>query len=164
MSVCRLPFQGRTALEKVMATHSSFLAWKILQTEKPGRLQSMGSQESDMTQRLNHHHRNNQIFSHENGYKISQEHSRFILELAESSRRDVTREKIELRFPNVFGHIEGNFTVLTESRKNWYQVKSKSKQIKYEATFKARGKKCHTERNCSHSVLCVSALSCIQTL
>ena len=49
MSVCRLPFQGRTALEKVMATHSSFLAWKILQTEKPGRLQSMGSQESDKT-------------------------------------------------------------------------------------------------------------------
>ena len=27
-----------------MATHSSTLAWKILWTEKPGRLQSMGSQ------------------------------------------------------------------------------------------------------------------------
>jgi len=27
-----------------MATHSSTLAWKTPQTEKPGRLQSMGSQ------------------------------------------------------------------------------------------------------------------------
>ena len=31
-------------LEKEMATHSSTLAWKIAWTEKPGRLQSMGSQ------------------------------------------------------------------------------------------------------------------------
>ena len=31
-------------LEKGMATHSSTLAWKILWTEKPGRLQSMGLQ------------------------------------------------------------------------------------------------------------------------
>ena len=31
-------------LEKEMATHSSILAWKIAQMEKPGRLQSMGSQ------------------------------------------------------------------------------------------------------------------------
>ena len=30
--------------EKAMATHSSILAWKIPCTEKPGRLQSMGSQ------------------------------------------------------------------------------------------------------------------------
>ena len=29
--------------EKEMATHSSTLAWKIPWTEKPGRLQSMGS-------------------------------------------------------------------------------------------------------------------------
>ena len=36
-------------LEKEMATHSNILAWKILWTEKPGRLQSMGSQESDTT-------------------------------------------------------------------------------------------------------------------
>ena len=28
-------------LEKEMAAHSSTLAWKILQTEEPGRLQSM---------------------------------------------------------------------------------------------------------------------------
>ena len=31
-------------LEKEMATHSNILAWKIPWTEKPGRLQSMGSQ------------------------------------------------------------------------------------------------------------------------
>ena len=31
-------------LEKEMETHSSILAWEISQTEKPGRLQSMGSQ------------------------------------------------------------------------------------------------------------------------
>ena len=31
-------------LEKERATHSSILAWRIPQTEEPGRLQSMGSQ------------------------------------------------------------------------------------------------------------------------
>ena len=31
-------------LEKEMATHSSILAWRIPQTEEPGRLQSMGLQ------------------------------------------------------------------------------------------------------------------------
>ena len=31
-------------LEKGMATHSSILAWRILWTVKPGRLQSMGLQ------------------------------------------------------------------------------------------------------------------------
>ena len=39
-------------LEKEMATHSSIPAWEIPCTEKPGGLQSMGSQESD-TQPLN---------------------------------------------------------------------------------------------------------------
>ena len=33
-----------------MATHSSTLAWKIPWTEEPGRLQSMGSEESDTTE------------------------------------------------------------------------------------------------------------------
>ena len=36
-------------MEKEMETHSSILAWKIPRTEEPGRLQSVGSQESDMT-------------------------------------------------------------------------------------------------------------------
>ena len=40
---------GEDPLEKEMATHSSILAWRIPWTEKPGGLQSMGSQESDMT-------------------------------------------------------------------------------------------------------------------
>ena len=31
-------------LEKGMATHSSILAWRILWTEEPGGLQSIGSQ------------------------------------------------------------------------------------------------------------------------
>ena len=34
---------GEDPLEKEMAPHSSTLAWKILWTEEPGRLQSMGS-------------------------------------------------------------------------------------------------------------------------
>ena len=32
-----------------MAIHSSMLAWEIPRTEEPGRLQSMGLQESGMT-------------------------------------------------------------------------------------------------------------------
>ena len=32
------------SLEKEMVTHPSILAWKIPWTEKPGRLQAMGSQ------------------------------------------------------------------------------------------------------------------------
>ena len=38
-----------------MAAHSSTLAWKIPWMEEPGRLQSMGSLESDMTERLHFH-------------------------------------------------------------------------------------------------------------
>ena len=40
----------RIALEKAMAPHSSTFAWKIPWTEEPGRLQSMGSLESDTTE------------------------------------------------------------------------------------------------------------------
>ena len=36
-------------LEKEMATHSYILTWRIPWIEEPDRLQSMGSQESDMT-------------------------------------------------------------------------------------------------------------------
>ena len=41
------------SLEKEIATHSSILAWRIPQREESRRLQSMGSQELDMTERLN---------------------------------------------------------------------------------------------------------------
>ena len=34
---------GEDPLEEEMTTHSSILAWKIPQTEEPGRLQSIGS-------------------------------------------------------------------------------------------------------------------------
>ena len=40
---------GSGELEKEMATHFSILAWKIPWTEELGRLQSMGSLESDTT-------------------------------------------------------------------------------------------------------------------
>ena len=36
-------------LEKEMETHSSIPAWRIPSTEEPDRLQSIWSQESDMT-------------------------------------------------------------------------------------------------------------------
>ena len=42
-------------MEKVMATHSSTLAWKIPWTEEPGRLQSMGVAALDTTERLLFH-------------------------------------------------------------------------------------------------------------
>ena len=38
-----------------MATHSTVLAWKIPWMEEPGRLQSLGSMESDTTERLHFH-------------------------------------------------------------------------------------------------------------
>ena len=41
-------------LENELATHPSFLAWEIPWTEKPGGLQSMGSQKSQ-TQLSNKH-------------------------------------------------------------------------------------------------------------
>ena len=42
-------------LEKEKATHSSILTWRIPWTEEPSRLQSVGSQESDMTERVSTH-------------------------------------------------------------------------------------------------------------
>ena len=38
------PLGQEDPLEESMATHSSILAWRIPQTEEPGRLQSTGSQ------------------------------------------------------------------------------------------------------------------------
>ena len=43
------------SLEKEIATHSSILAGEIPWTEEPGGLQSMVSQDLDMTERLNCH-------------------------------------------------------------------------------------------------------------
>ena len=36
-------------LEEGMAAHSSILVWRIPWTEEPGGLQTMGSQESELT-------------------------------------------------------------------------------------------------------------------
>ena len=58
----QIPFMGREdPLEKEMATHSSILentgflgnSWEFPWTEEPSRLQSIGSQESDMTKQQN---------------------------------------------------------------------------------------------------------------
>ena len=38
--------------EEGMVTHSSILGWKIPRTEEPGRLESIGLQESDATEQL----------------------------------------------------------------------------------------------------------------
>ena len=38
------PWVGKIPLEKGMAAHSSILVWRMPWTEKPGGLQSMGSQ------------------------------------------------------------------------------------------------------------------------
>ena len=36
--------RGEDPLEKEMATHSSILTWKVLWTEEPGKLESVGLQ------------------------------------------------------------------------------------------------------------------------
>ena len=41
---------GEDPLEKGMTTHSSILAWRILWTEEPGGLQSMGLQSIGQTE------------------------------------------------------------------------------------------------------------------
>ena len=56
MQETRVQFLGREdPLEQKMATYSSIPAWRIPWTEEPGRLQSVGSQELDTTERLGTH-------------------------------------------------------------------------------------------------------------
>ena len=50
------PRDGKIPLEEDMATHSSIVAWRIPWTEEIARLQCMGSQESDTTERLSTAH------------------------------------------------------------------------------------------------------------
>ena len=47
-----IPRLGRS-LEKIMATHSSILAWRIPWTEEPGRYSPGSCKESDTTEQLN---------------------------------------------------------------------------------------------------------------
>ena len=51
-------------MEKAMASHSSTFAWKIPWTEEPGELQSLGSLESDMTERLHFHALEKEMATH----------------------------------------------------------------------------------------------------
>ena len=44
-------------LEKIMANHSSILAWRIPWIEEPSWLQFMGCKELDSTERLTHAHK-----------------------------------------------------------------------------------------------------------
>ena len=46
----RQPLGWEDPLEEGLATHSSILAWRVPWTEEPGRLQSVASQESDITE------------------------------------------------------------------------------------------------------------------
>ena len=49
MQETRVESLGREdPLEKGMATHSSILSWRILWSEEPGGLQSIGHKESDI--------------------------------------------------------------------------------------------------------------------
>ena len=57
-------FMGQEdSLEKEMATPSSILAWRIPWTEDPGRLQPMGSQESDTISQLKRERENVSLYS-----------------------------------------------------------------------------------------------------
>ena len=57
-------------LEKEMATHSSILAWKIPWTEKPGRLQSMGSQRVGYDWAHSHTHTHTHTHTRENNWRF----------------------------------------------------------------------------------------------
>ena len=63
-------------LEKAMAPYSSILAWKIPRMEEPGRLQSMGSQEtrlSDFTFTFHFHALEKEMATHSSAvYGVAQ--------------------------------------------------------------------------------------------
>ena len=60
-------------LEKEMETHSNILAWKIPWTEKPGRLQSMGSQSRTRLRDFTSLHQ--EAVSHDNTYSSHHSYS-----------------------------------------------------------------------------------------
>ena len=49
-------------LKEEMATYSSILAWRIPWTEEPGRLQSWGRKEQDMTEHAHIHTYDHMLF------------------------------------------------------------------------------------------------------
>ena len=56
-------------LEEGMATHSSILAWRILWSGEPGRLQFIGSQ-TDTTEVTQDTHTHRHSSAHDNGKKV----------------------------------------------------------------------------------------------
>ena len=70
-------------LEKEMATHFSILAWDILWTEGPGRLQSMGSQR----------------VGHDIGVKQQQQHMNFIIIKYQRNNIEFSRQTVVQLFP-----------------------------------------------------------------
>ena len=59
-------YSDSKSMEKAMAPHSSTLAWKIPWMEEPGRLRSMGSLESDITEPLHFHTLEEEMATHSN--------------------------------------------------------------------------------------------------
>ena len=84
-------------LEEEMTTHSSILAWEIPLTEGPGRLQSMGSQEFDVTKHARQATvRNTHICCVRNKYAyLIQPSFNLILELANWRPRKVNSPRIQ---------------------------------------------------------------------
>ena len=60
-------------LEQEMAIHSSILAWRILCTEEPGRLQFVGSQGSGMTESCAHTYTHTHTHTHVEFRKMTNE-------------------------------------------------------------------------------------------
>ena len=70
-----VPSPGReNSLEKVMATHSSILAWRILWTEEPGGLQSVGSQRVRQDRKTHTHIKNEKPRSFKTEEQYEQNH------------------------------------------------------------------------------------------
>ena len=68
-------------LEKVMATHSNILSWRIPWTEEPGRLQSIGLHSQTGRKRLSTHTHVTEQRSTGFGCSISEESDQFGLGL-----------------------------------------------------------------------------------
>ena len=77
MQDTQVPSLGQEdSLEKGIAIHSSILAWRIPWTEKPGRLQSMGSQRVKVTNTHTHGHTHRHTHVLHTSQKLSPSHLR----------------------------------------------------------------------------------------
>ena len=73
MQDTQVPSLGQEdSLEKGIAIHSSILAWRSPWIEKPGRLQSMGSQRVKVTNTHTHGHTHTHTHTHTYIYMLSQ--------------------------------------------------------------------------------------------